>query len=77
MHQEAKPGSLKKSASAMLAYSVKEAAQVANMGRSSLYTAIKDGHLIARKSGRHTVILACELEAFLAKLPASGSSGAH
>jgi hypothetical protein len=72
MHQEAKPGSLKKSASAMLAYSVKQAALVANMGRSSLYTAIKDGHLIARKSGRHTVILARDLEAFLANLPASG-----
>ena len=57
--QQAKQESLKKSgAPAMLAYSVKQAALVANMGRSSLYAAIKDGDLTARKSGRHTVILA-------------------
>lgn len=75
---EAKQESLKKSgAPAMLAYSVKQAAHVANMGRSSLYAAIKGGDPIARKSGRHTIILACDLETFLAKLPASGSRGAH
>ena len=76
--QEAKQESLKKLGTpAILAYSVKQAALVANMGRSSLYAAIKDGDLIARKSGRHTVILASDLETFLAKLPASGSRGAH
>jgi hypothetical protein len=30
---------------------------------------IKDGHLIARKCGRSTIILAPDLEAFLAGLP--------
>ena len=76
--QEAKREPLKKSgAPAMLAYSVKQAALAANMGRSSLYAAIKNGDLIARKSGRRTVILACDLETFLAKLPASGSRGEH
>jgi excisionase family DNA binding protein len=51
------------------AYTVKEAANLAKMGRSTLYNEIREGRLIARKSGRHTLILKKNLSAFLNDLP--------
>ena len=39
-------------------------------GRTSVYQAIKDGRLVARKFGRKTVILKEDWEAFLRGLPA-------
>lgn len=46
-----------------------EAVQFSGMSRSALYEAMKRGDLIARKSGRRTLISFSELEAYLANLP--------
>lgn len=37
--------------------------------RTAVYEAIRDGRLVARKSGRRTVIMADDLRAFLDTLP--------
>lgn len=52
-----------------LAYSIEAAAEVAQLGRTQLFEAIKEGKLKARKSGRRTIILREELNAFLHALP--------
>jgi len=39
------------------------------LGRTTVYAAIKSGTLTARKCGRRTVVLAGDLEAWLATLP--------
>ena len=52
-----------------LAYAVSEVATVAALGRSTVYAAIRRGELTARKSGRRTVVLAADLEAWLRALP--------
>jgi excisionase family DNA binding protein len=52
-----------------MAYTIDEAAEVAAVGRSSLYEAITAGELIARKRGRSTIILAADLASYLAALP--------
>lgn len=51
-------------------YSIPEAAEVASIGRTKIYEAIKSGNLVARKHGKRTVILRDDLRAFLAALPA-------
>jgi hypothetical protein len=51
------------------AYTVEEFAKEQPLGRTSLYKAIKDGKLIARKSGKSTIILAEDAAAFLKSLP--------
>jgi excisionase family DNA binding protein len=55
--------------SSRLAYRVTDACRAAGVGRTTLYGAIKDGELIARKIGRRTVILADDLTAWLRSLP--------
>jgi excisionase family DNA binding protein len=52
-----------------LALSVEEASVASALGRSTLYQAISSGDLIARKSGRRTVILREELQTYLKALP--------
>lgn len=52
-----------------LAFSVLEAARAAAVGRSTVYEAIRNHELIARKAGRRTVILAADLTAWLQALP--------
>ena len=52
-----------------LAYSVAEAATLAGCGRSSLYIAMRAGRLPARKFGMRTLILATDLQQWLASLP--------
>lgn len=52
-----------------LAYSIEAAAEVSQLGRTQLFEAIKEGKLKARKSGRRTIILREELNAFLHALP--------
>ncbi|TGS94791.1 DNA-binding protein [Mesorhizobium sp. M2D.F.Ca.ET.171.01.1.1] len=52
-----------------LAFSIEKAAELSCLGRTRLFIAIKDGKLKARKFGRRTVILAPDLNDFLANLP--------
>jgi excisionase family DNA binding protein len=62
-----------------LAYTIAEACSAASIGRTSLYHAIKNGHLQAIKSGRRTLILSGELRRWLdtlPKLPQSASEAA-
>ncbi|MGO9357508.1 MAG: helix-turn-helix domain-containing protein [Xanthobacteraceae bacterium] len=51
--------------------SIPEACTVAGVGRTTLYQAIADGNLKARKCGKRTLILRDELRAFLASLPSA------
>jgi hypothetical protein len=53
----------------LLAYDTYEAARISGICRSLLYREIRAGRLIARKSGRSTLILDDDLRAFLASLP--------
>ncbi len=54
-----------------IAFSIRTALQAAGgaIGRTKLYEALACGALPARKSGTRTVILAGDLQAFLASLP--------
>jgi len=58
-----------------IAYSVKEASTIANVGRSTLYLAINDGALPIKKFGRRTLILHEDLVTWLKGLPDGSSSG--
>jgi excisionase family DNA binding protein len=53
-----------------MAFSVDEAAMRAGLGRDRIYTAIREGDLVARKFGRRTLITADALKSFLDGLPA-------
>ena len=52
-----------------LAHSIEDAARITTCGRTSIYAAIKEGALKARKVGRRTLILDSDLRAWLAALP--------
>jgi excisionase family DNA binding protein len=54
---------------AKLGLSVEEASEVAGIGRSMLYEAMKQGLLPRRKFGRRTIILRDDLVQFLSALP--------
>ncbi|MCB1503970.1 MAG: helix-turn-helix domain-containing protein [Hyphomicrobiaceae bacterium] len=51
------------------AFTVSEVVQRSGLGRDSIYAAIREGRLFARKAGRRTLILRADLEIFLASLP--------
>jgi excisionase family DNA binding protein len=53
-----------------LALGIHDVCRLTGLGRTTIYAAIKAGELVARKSGRRTIILAADIEAFLNKLPA-------
>ena len=53
-----------------LAYSIEEAAEAANTGKTALYEALGSGELPAHKRGRRTLILATDLRDWLQRLPA-------
>ena len=57
-----------------LACSIKKFADLTDFGRSTIYEAIKDGSLRARKMGKRTVITAPDGMHWLKSLP-SASSG--
>ncbi|WP_264050423.1 helix-turn-helix domain-containing protein [Methylobacterium flocculans] len=52
-----------------LAFGIVQAAQVAGIGRSTVFEEINAGRLKARKAGRRTLILRDDLAAWLASLP--------
>jgi excisionase family DNA binding protein len=49
--------------------SVREACEVAGVGKTRLYAAIAAGDLVARKFGKRRIILRADLHRFLASLP--------
>ncbi len=61
---------------APLAVSIVDAARLAGVGRSTLYSAVQDGALPMRKCGRRSLIFISDIEAWLANLPASKPSQA-
>jgi excisionase family DNA binding protein len=54
------------------AYSITETCGLTGLGRDSVYSAIRDGRLVARKLGRRTIITDDDLRQFLAGLPLAG-----
>jgi excisionase family DNA binding protein len=54
------------------AYSIAETCALTGLGRDAVYTAIRDGYLVARKLGRRTIIIEDDLRQFLAGLPRAG-----
>jgi excisionase family DNA binding protein len=52
-----------------LAFSIDEAALQANVCRDTIYAAIRDGQLEAKKAGRRTLIMADALRRYLDTLP--------
>lgn len=52
-----------------LALTMTEAAQVSGLSRTALYEALNRRELVARKSGRRTLIGYADLQAYLASLP--------
>lgn len=57
-----------------LAYSIEGFAGVASVGRTTIYEAIKDGSLLARKRGKRTIITAPDGIRWLQSLPAANSA---
>lgn len=53
-----------------LSLSIPEAVALTGLSRTTIYRAIGERRLVARKNGGRTVILRCDLEAFLSALPA-------
>jgi len=60
---------------AQLAYTIAEACVLSKIGRTTMYAAIKDGQIKARKLRRRTVILHEDLVAFLQSLPMIDMNG--
>jgi excisionase family DNA binding protein len=54
------------------AHSIEEICVLTGLGRDAVYTAIRDGRLVARKSGRRTIVIEDDLRQFLAGLPRAG-----
>jgi excisionase family DNA binding protein len=56
------------------AHSVAEVCLLLGLSRDMVYSAIRDGRLIARKLGRRTLITDSDLRRFLDRLPRAGKS---
>jgi excisionase family DNA binding protein len=52
-----------------LGLTVPEAAALSSLGQTSIYKAIKEGHLRIRKYGTRTIITRTDLASFLENLP--------
>ncbi len=52
-----------------IALTIPEAVKASGMSRTTIYAALKNQSLIARKAGRRTLIPYAELENYLASLP--------
>jgi excisionase family DNA binding protein len=55
-----------------VSFRISQVCDVTGLGRTSIYKAISEGRLRARKWRRATVVLADDLDAFLRALPAVG-----
>jgi excisionase family DNA binding protein len=55
-------------------FHIKDVCEATGLGRTTVYAAIKAGHLVARKYGRRTIVLADDLATFLHKLPKTPSA---
>jgi excisionase family DNA binding protein len=54
------------------AYRISEVCALTGLGRTTIYHAIKNRELLARKCGRSTLVLASDLDNFLNELPVTG-----
>ena len=54
-----------------IGYTIPAAVELSGLGRSAIYEALRAGHVRAAKAGRHTIILADSLEAYVLSLPAA------
>jgi excisionase family DNA binding protein len=54
---------------AELAYTIDEVCNLSKLGRTTIYAAIRDGDLKARKFRRRTIVLHEDLSRFLENLP--------
>jgi hypothetical protein len=54
------------------AYRIDDVCAMTRLGRTSVYSAIKTGELVARKWNRRTIVLAEDLAMFLNSLPKVG-----
>jgi excisionase family DNA binding protein len=52
-----------------LALTIQEAAQLSSLGQTSIYKAIRDGHLKCHKYGSRSIITRVDLMSFLDSLP--------
>jgi len=59
------------------AHSIDEACALTGLGRDGIYSAIRDGYLVARKFGRRTLITDDDLRQFLAGCRAPGAERTH
>jgi len=55
-----------------MAYPVEDTPTVAGVSRTRIFTAIRNGEMIARKAGRQTIIEADELQRWIRSLPTRG-----
>jgi hypothetical protein len=58
-----------------LAYDISDLKSVAGVGRTRAFEDIKAGRLKARKNGRRTLVLALDLNEYLAALPDASGAG--
>ncbi len=54
------------------AFTIDELTKTGPLGRTSIYEAIRNGQLTARKFGKRTFVLATDFEVFLNSLPKIG-----
>lgn len=53
----------------LLVYSIPEVCKNTHSGRTTVYKAINDGHLVAHKRGSRTIVFSEDLERWLKSLP--------
>jgi excisionase family DNA binding protein len=58
------------------AFSIEEVKAQTGLCRDSIYRAIRENKLVARKYGKRTVVLAADLQRFLEALPTIGKAAA-
>ncbi len=58
-------------------YEVQEVITITSLGRTSIYKAIGEGLLVAKKYGKKTLVTAESLESFIASLPTKSTVGGN